>query len=131
MKFLMRIDDALDLFAEHAVGGIVGLILNAFFASSAIASMDGVSAIPGGWVDHNWKQLYKQFAYVCATSAYTFTLTAMIAKAIDTIPGMSLRCTPEGEMLGMDEVEVSRIYRTAPPHSSHSATDRRVRHRLY
>lgn len=110
LKFLMRIDDALDLFAEHAVGGIVGLILNAFFASSAITSMDGVSsAIPGGWIDDNWKQLYKQFAYICATSAYTFTLTAMIAKAIDTIPGMSLRCTPEGEMLGMDEVEIGEF----------------------
>lgn len=109
LKFLMRIDDALDLFAEHAVGGMMGLILNAFFASSSITSMDDVSSIPGGWVDHNWKQLYKQFAYVCATSAYTFTLTAMIAKAIDTIPGMSLRCTPEGEMLGMDEVEIGEF----------------------
>ncbi len=30
VKFLLRIDDALDLFAEHAVGGMVGLILAAF-----------------------------------------------------------------------------------------------------
>ena len=106
MKFLLRIDDALDLFAEHAVGGIIGLMLNAFFASPSIIAMDDVNTGPGGWVNHNWKQLYIQFAYVVATCAYTFVVTAFVAKVIDMIPGLQLRSTPEGEMLGMDEVEV-------------------------
>jgi len=103
----LRIDDALDLFAEHAVGGIVGLILNAFFANTTIIAMDDVTiGVPGGWVDHNWKQLYIQFTYVVATCAYTFVMTALVAKAVDLIPGLKLRSSPEGEMLGMDEVEV-------------------------
>ncbi|KAJ3507453.1 hypothetical protein NLJ89_g6297 [Agrocybe chaxingu] len=110
IKFLLRIDDALDLFAEHAVGGIVGLILNAFFASTSIIAMDGVNAgIPGGWVDHNWKQLYIQFAYVLATCAYTFVMTAVVAKGIDLIPGLGLRSTPDGERAGMDEVEIGEF----------------------
>ncbi|KAF9569850.1 ammonium transporter [Agrocybe pediades] len=110
VKFLLHIDDALDLFAEHAVGGIVGLILNAFFASSAIIGMDDVNVgLPGGWVDHHWKQLYIQFAYVVATCAYTFVMTAVVAKIIDIIPGLGLRSTPEGEMLGMDEVEIGEF----------------------
>lgn len=74
--------------------------------------MDGVNtSVPGGWVDHNWKQLYIQFAYVLATSAYTFVMTALVAKLVDMIPGLKLRSTPEGERVGMDEVEVSNAYR--------------------
>lgn len=33
IKFWLRIDDGLDIFAEHAVGGIVGNLLTAFFAA--------------------------------------------------------------------------------------------------
>lgn len=110
IKFLVRVDDALDLFAEHAVGGIIGLLLNAFFASSSIIAMDDVSfGVSGGWVDHNWKQLYIQFAYVIATCAYTFVMTAVVAKMVDFIPGLQLRSTPEGEILGMDETEIGEF----------------------
>ncbi|TFY56541.1 hypothetical protein EVG20_g8888 [Dentipellis fragilis] len=71
VKFLIRIDDALDLFAEHAVGGIVGLLFNAFFAKQSIIALDDVNtATRGGWVDHNWKQLYIQFAYICAIGEF-------------------------------------------------------------
>lgn len=103
---MLRVDDALDLFAEHAIGGIIGLLLTSFFASSTVMAMDGVTtATPNRWPE----QLAKQFAYVCATSIYTFVLTALIAKTVNSIPGLSLRCTPEAEVLGMDEVEVRRI----------------------
>lgn len=63
--------------------------------------------IPGGWLDHNWKQLYKQFAYIVAVAAYTFVVTAILAKSLDVV-GLRLRITPEEERLGMDEVEVSK-----------------------
>ncbi|EDR01907.1 ammonium transporter [Laccaria bicolor S238N-H82] len=106
LKFLFHVDDALDLFAEHAIGGIIGLLFNSFFASSTIMAMDGVTtAVPDEWV----KQLYKQFAYICATSAYTFVFTALIAKTVDAIPGLSLRCTKQDEILGMDEVEIGEF----------------------
>lgn len=107
VKHLVHIDDALDLFAEHAVGGIVGLTLNAFFADSAIIALDGVSTtVPGGFMNHNWALLYKQICFVLAACSYTFVVTAAIAKAVDTIPGLQLRAGPETEAVGMDEVEV-------------------------
>lgn len=107
VKLLLRVDDALDLFAEHAVGGIVGLLMNAFFASQSIIALDGVNTtIPGGWIDHHWKQLYVQVAYICATCSYTFVVTALIATCINAIPGLHLRTTTEGETVGLDEVEV-------------------------
>jgi len=109
LKFLLQIDDALDLFAEHAVGGIVGLMLNSFFASKTITALDGTTSIRGGWIDQNWKQLYIQFAYVCATCGYAFVMTAIIAKGVDMIPGLRLRNTAEAEKLGMDEVEIGEF----------------------
>ncbi|KAG2023146.1 ammonium transporter [Coprinopsis cinerea AmutBmut pab1-1] len=110
VKYLVRIDDALDLFAEHAVGGIVGLFINAFFASGKIIAYDDVNTeVPGGFLDHNWAQLYKQLAYVAATCAYTFIVTALIAKAIDMIPGLQLRTSPEGEIVGLDETEIGEF----------------------
>jgi len=110
VKFLLRIDDALDLFAEHALGGVIGLMFNAFFAKGDIIALDNVNtSITGGWLDHNWKQLYIQFAYVCATCSYTFVMTALIAKGLDMIPALSLRATEVAEALGMDEDQVRFI----------------------
>lgn len=86
---------------------MIGLIFNALFATHEIIELDGVSTSTGGWMDHNWKQLYIQFAYVCATTAFTFVVTAVLAKIFDMIPGLQLRCTDEGETLGIDEIEVT------------------------
>lgn len=121
VKFWLRIDDALDVFAEHAIGGIVGLIFNGFFAADYIIGLDGVNMeVAGGFLNHNYKQLYIQIAYVVATTAYTFVMSAIIAKGIDLIPGLHLRASTEAELLGMDDdqhgefaydyVEVRRDY---------------------
>lgn len=107
VKFVLRIDDALDLFAEHAVGGVIGLLLTAFFADSDVIALDEVNtSTNGGWVNQNWKQLYIQFAYVCATIGYSFVITALLAKVVNLVPGLQLRGTPEDERVGMDEIEV-------------------------
>ncbi len=109
VKFLVRIDDALDLFAEHAIGGMIGLLLTAFFADADVIALDGVNtSINGGWMNQNWKQLYIQFAYICAATGWSFVVTALLAKAVDSIPGLKLRGSPEDEHLGMDEIEVCR-----------------------
>ncbi|KZT67603.1 ammonium transporter [Daedalea quercina L-15889] len=110
IKFLLRVDDALDLYAEHAIGGVVGLIFNALFADSELIALDGVNtSVPGGWIDRNWKQLYIQVAYVFATCGYSFVVTAIIAKTIDLIPGLALRTTPEMEAIGMDDAQIGEF----------------------
>lgn len=98
----------MDIFAQHGVGGILGLLTNAFFASNSIITLDGVSTNAGGWVDHNWRLLYVQLAYIVAASSYTFVVTALLAHYINTVPGLHLRTTAEGEALGIDEVEVGQ-----------------------
>ncbi|KAI0793351.1 ammonium transporter [Abortiporus biennis] len=109
LKFLLRIDDALDLAAEHAIGGMVGLLFNGIFADGTIIALDSVSTNRGGWIDHNYKQLYIQFAYVCACTGYSFVMTALLAKGMDMIPGLHLRTTPEDEALGMDDVQIGEF----------------------
>jgi Amt family ammonium transporter len=81
--------------------------MNAIFATNAVIALDGVNTeVLGGWVDHNWKQLYIQFAYILATSIYTFIITALIVHYVDTIPGLHIRVAAGSETHGLDEVEV-------------------------
>lgn len=105
VKFLLGIDDSLDVFAEHAVGGMVGLVFNSFFSADYIIGLDGVNTglIDGGFLNYNWKQLYIQIAYIVAVTAYSFIMSAILAKIVDLIPGLHLRATQEAELLGMDD----------------------------
>jgi len=120
-KFVVGIDDALDVFAEHGVGGIVGLIFNAFFAADYIIGLDGVNTgVTGGFLNGNFRLLYVQIAYIVACCSYMFVVSAIIAKGIDMIPGLHLRASEEAELLGMDDdqhgefaydyVEVCELY---------------------
>ncbi|KAK4132263.1 ammonium transporter [Trichocladium antarcticum] len=109
LKFLLRIDDALDIFAVHAVGGLVGNICTALFASSHIARLDGVSVIKGGWVDHNWLQLPIQLADSFTGGAYSFVGTCAILFVLNLVPGLHLRAEEGCEVLGMDDAEIGEF----------------------
>ena len=48
MKYLLGVDDSLDIFAFHGVGGVIGLIGNGVFAADYIIALDDVNtAVPG------------------------------------------------------------------------------------
>ena len=120
----------MDVFAEHGMAGVIGLVFNAIFGDDRISGLDGVNtgAGLGGWVIHNYKQLYIQVAYIVATSAYSFFMSALIAFIINLIPGLKLRASEEAELLGMDDdqlgefaydyVEVRRDYLAWTPQKS-------------
>ena len=111
VKFWIRIDDALDVFAEHAVAGMLGLLANGIFGAGYIIGLDGVNTglYQGGWITHNWKQLYIQFTYVAAVTVYAFAVSAILAFAIDRIPGLHLRASEEAELLGMDDDQLGEF----------------------
>jgi Amt family ammonium transporter len=135
IKYWIRIDDSMDVLAEHGIAGIVGLIFNAFFGDDAIVGLDGVNtgSGTGGWVIHNYKQLYIQIAYIVATAAYSFIMSAIIAYTINAIPGLNLRASEEAELLGMDDdqlgefaydyVEVRRDYLAWTPQAKDQYED--------
>ncbi|KAF9218851.1 ammonium transporter [Gyrodon lividus] len=109
LKFLFKYDDTLDIFASHAIGGIVGNILTGLFAQASIAGADGITSIPGGWLDHNYRQLGIQLADSVSGLSYSFVMTTIILWAMHLIPWFRLRCDEETEIIGVDDVEMGEF----------------------
>ena len=90
-----QIDDALEVFAVHGVGGIWGAIATGIFAAAAIGGTAGA-------IDGNVGQLGTQVLAVVATMVYSFVATLVILKVLDLIPGLGLRVSPAAEDAGLD-----------------------------
>lgn len=122
----------MDVFAEHGIAGMLGLLANAIFGANYIVGLDGVNTgyVTIGWIQHHWAQFYMQLAYIVATTAWAFVVSAIIAFAINKIPGLHLRASEEAELLGMDDdqlgefaydyVEVRRDYLAWTPMKNES-----------
>jgi Amt family ammonium transporter len=91
------IDDALEVFAIHGVGGIWGAIATGIFAVTAVGGTAGV-IYDGG----EMRQLLSQVIAVLATMTYSFVATLIILKILDLIPGLGLRVSTEEEEEGLD-----------------------------
>jgi len=86
----LGIDESLDVWAVHGVGGTWGAVATGIFASVGAA----------GLLAGNPHQLLTQFVGVGATSAYAFVGTVVIAKLVDATIG--LRVSEEHEDVGLD-----------------------------
>jgi ammonium transporter, Amt family len=93
LRSRLKIDDALDVFAVHGVGGVFGAIATGVFATSAINFGKGL-------IDGNPGQVAIQFAAVGATIAYAVISTFVIVKLVDFILG--IRVPSQTEELGLD-----------------------------
>ncbi|MCJ1446540.1 MAG: ammonium transporter Amt1 [Stictis urceolatum] len=109
LKFVLGIDDSLDIFAVHGIGGLVGNILTGFFAADYIAHLDGVTVIAGGWVNRNWIQVGYQLADSVSGMAYSFVGSCLILFVINLIPGLALRASEEAEVMGIDDAEIGEF----------------------
>lgn len=109
VKYILRIDDSMDTFAEHGIAGVIGLIFNAIFSADWVIGLDGATDHKGGWIEHNWAQMYKQLAYIGAACGYTFVMTYLICRGVDMIPGCHLRVSEMGEMRGIDEDQIGEF----------------------
>lgn len=102
-KYLLRIDEGLDIFAIHGVGGFVGDILTGFFAANYVPAMDGVNnAYEGGWYNRNWKQMGYQLAAATTCAAWSFVVSIILLFVINKIPGCHIRATEDDELRGLD-----------------------------
>jgi ammonium transporter, Amt family len=90
----VRVDDALDVFAVHGVGGVFGAIATGVLATSA------VQASYKGLIDGNAGQVLTQLIAVAATIAYAVVGTFVIVKVVDGILG--IRISAKDEELGID-----------------------------
>ena len=94
LKRTLKIDDSLDVFPVHGVGGIVGIILTGVFASNVLGVFSGQHDIDMG------NQLGVQAVGALATLAYTAVLTWVILKIVDMVTG--IRVSEDEETEGLD-----------------------------
>ncbi|XP_037025434.1 ammonium transporter 1-like [Bradysia coprophila] len=101
LKHLLKYDDALDVFAVHGVGGIIGNILTGVFAQKKYAD-----DIVGGWLDGHWMQVVYQLIDTVAGLSWSFVVTFIILWVMNKVPGFSLRVDIEMERVGLDQGEL-------------------------
>tara|TARA_A100001037_G_scaffold117140_1_gene106600 strand:- start:2487 stop:3611 length:1125 start_codon:yes stop_codon:yes gene_type:complete len=89
-KDKLRFDDALDVFAVHGVGGMVGLLGCGIFAKE-IGLIEGESAL-----------LMDNIVLIVSTFVYALVATFVLLKILDVIPGLGLRSTESEEDAGLD-----------------------------
>jgi Amt family ammonium transporter len=95
LKSRLQIDDALDVFAVHGVGGIWGALATGIFAD---ASFNGVGS--DGLIYGGFDQFGKQVVAVAVVVAYSAVVSFAILKVIDLAIG--LRVPEQEEVLGLD-----------------------------
>ncbi len=96
VKRKLKIDDSLDVFPVHGVGGFTGLLLTAVFSATAFDGLglpDGVSIAD---------QLLTQVIGACATVAWCGIVTFVLLKLVNVV--LPLRVTAEQENEGLDLV---------------------------
>ena len=98
----LRVDDALDVWAVHGIGGTWGAIATGLFATVAINT-----AGANGLFFGNPQQLVTQLIAVGATWIYAAIATFVIVKAIDLTIGMRVR--EHEESLGLDRSQHGEI----------------------
>ncbi|KAG6113185.1 hypothetical protein E4U13_003975 [Claviceps humidiphila] len=104
-KYLIGVDDALDIFAVHGVGGITGGIMTGVFGSSYIAGLDGDTYAPIGWIEGHWEQMGYQLSGIFSAALWSFTVSSLILFLMNLTPGLSLRVSVSGEEAGVDSEE--------------------------
>jgi len=96
VKRKLIIDDSLDVFPVHGIGGITGSLLTGVFAASSLGGLglpDGVSMM---------SQVGVQALAVLVTIVWSALFSYLILKGLDKWIG--LRVTPDEEVQGLDTV---------------------------
>ncbi len=89
-----NVDDALDVFPTHGVGGIIGTILTGVFVD--------------GLLDGNFKIFGVHLLAVAIVFVYTFFGSLILYWVTDKL--VKMRVSPESEVLGLDRSQHGEIY---------------------
>jgi Amt family ammonium transporter len=90
-----KMDDSLDVFACHGMGGTWGALATGIFASVSVNA-----AGANGLIHGNWGLVGKQVVAIAVVWAFSFGMTWIIGKIIDKTMGLRVNATEES--LGLD-----------------------------
>ena len=93
LRIKLSLDDSLDVWGVHGIGGTWGAFATGIFAVAAIGGGAGL-------IDDNAGQLARQLTGIGAVWGYSLVVTAAILLLLDRT--MGLRVTEEEEQLGLD-----------------------------
>lgn len=100
IKNTLKIDDSLDVFPVHGVGGILGTLLAGVFCAQNLGIFSGNGFSDG--IDSIGGQFTVQLIGVVSTFVYTAVVSYVLLKVVDAMVG--LRVDEEEETIGLDLV---------------------------
>jgi Amt family ammonium transporter len=101
IKRKLHIDDSLDVFPVHGVGGIIGTLFAGIFASTELGIFSGYGFADG--INSIGEQFTVQAIGVGATLVYTAVVTYVLLKLVGVMTG-GIRVSKEDETAGLDIV---------------------------
>ncbi len=102
IKQKLHIDDSLDVFPVHGVGGILGTFLAGVFSATSLGVFSGFGFADG--ISTMAEQVSVQLIGIVATIVYTAIVTFILLKLVGLMTG-GLRVSDEQEITGLDLVE--------------------------
>ena len=101
LKQKLRIDDSLDVFPVHGVGGIVGTLLAGIFVSGGLGVFSGNGLADGMTIA---SQLGVQVSGIIVVALFTLVVTAGLLRVVSAVTG-GIRVSEEEEQIGLDIVD--------------------------
>jgi Amt family ammonium transporter len=105
IKQKSRLDDTLDVFPCHGIGGMVGMLMTGVFASQLV---HGIKDGPQGWFYGNFPFFLTQLKAMLVVVVYSFTVSYLIFKFINFI--LPIRVSPADEEEGLDASQHDEKY---------------------
>jgi Amt family ammonium transporter len=99
VKRVWKIDDSLDVFPVHGIGGVLGTMLAGVFASTELGVFSGQGFASG--IESMGQQLGVQLLGVVVTFIYTAIITYVLLKLTGILTS-GLRVSKEEETIGLD-----------------------------
>ena len=96
MKRALNVDDSLDVFPVHGVGGLIGTLMTGVFVSATFGGIGYPDKVTMG------EQFMTQLLGVAVTAVWSGVLTFVLLKLVDAFAGM--RVANEEETEGLDTV---------------------------
>lgn len=105
IKQKSKLDDTLDVFPCHGLGGMTGMVLTGVFASTAV---HGIKGGPEGLFYGNPEFFFTQLKALAIVAAYSFAVSYGIFKFINFV--IPMRVSEEEEEEGLDATQHNEKY---------------------